>query len=126
MSRKVYRGDMFFANLNPVTGSEQGGTRPVLIIQNNWGNCYSPAVIVAAISGRTARKSKQPTHCRIGISVGLKKDSLVLLEQIRTIDKRRLQKYIGRLGKADMKKVEYCLAISLGLNRAIRDEGGRC
>ena len=115
MSDKICRGDMFFADLNPVTGSEQGGVRPVLIIQNNRGNRYSPTVIVAAMSGKVAEKAKLPTHCMVRAYAGLKEESLVLLEQIRTIDKQRLQKYIGRLNRRDMEKVNRCLAISLAL-----------
>ena len=115
MSDKICRGDMFFANLSPVKGSEQGGIRPVLIIQNNMGNRYSPTVIVAAMSGKVAEKAKLPTHYMVRAYAGLKEESLVLLEQLRTIDKRRLQKYIGRLNQGDMEEVNRCLAISLAL-----------
>lgn len=116
MLRKIYRGEMYFADLSPVVGSEQGGYRPVLIIQNNIGNLQSPTVIVAAISGRTRTKADLPTHHKVRAYAGLKEESLVLLEQIRTLDKRRLQKYIGQLNRSDMKKIDHCLAVSLELN----------
>lgn len=113
--RKVQRGDIYHANLDPVIGSEQGGFRPVLIIQNNRGNRYSSTVIVAAMSKKIAEKADLPTHCKVKEYAGLKVESLVLLEQIRTIDKQRLINYIGRLGKKDMKQVDRCLAVSLAL-----------
>lgn len=115
MSRKVYRGDMYYADLSPITGSEQGGIRPVLIIQNNIGNRYSPTVIVAAMSGKTTEKANLPTHYKVRAYAGLKEESLILLEQIRTIDKQRLGDYIGQLGQKDMEQVDRCLAISLDL-----------
>lgn len=114
--RHISRGDIFHADLNPVVGSEQGGVRPVLIIQNNTGNYYSPTVIVAAMSGKTESKSDLPTHFKVGAYAGLKEESLVLLEQIRTIDKRRLSDYIGRLEQQDMEQVDRCLAVSLSLD----------
>lgn len=113
--RQIRRGDIYHANLNPVIGSEQGGFRPVLIIQNKRGNRYSPTVIVAAMSKKTAEKADLPTHCKVKEYAGLKEESLVLLEQIRTIDKRRLIDYVGRLGKKDMEQVDRCLAVSLAL-----------
>ncbi len=121
MLRKIYQGEMYFADLNPVIGSEQGGYRPVLIIQNNTGNLYSPTVIVAAISGKTNVKPDLPTHHKVRAYAGLKEESLVLLEQIRTLDKRRLQEYIGQLNHADMERVNHCLAVSLdlGIGRAL-------
>ncbi len=88
--RRIQRGDIYQADLNPVVGSEQGGVRPVLVIQNNTGNYYSPTVIVAAMSGRTEGKADLPTHYKVGVCAGLEAESLVLLEQIRTIDKKRL------------------------------------
>lgn len=115
MSRKITRGDMYYADLNPIIGSEQGGVRPVLVIQNNAGNYYSPTIIVAAISGKVVKKTDLPTHYKVRMHENLTEESLVLLEQIRTIDKQRLQNYIGQLGSADMKQVDRCLAISLGL-----------
>ena len=115
MSRKISRGDMYYADLNSVIGSEQGGVRPVLIIQNNAGNRYSPTVIVAAMSGKVAEKTDLPTHYKVRVYAGLQEESLVLLEQIRTIDKKRLKNYIGKLDKADMAQVDRCLAVSLDL-----------
>ena len=117
MPKRIYRGDMYYADLNPVIGSEQGGVRPVLIIQNNTGNQYSPTVIVAAISGKVFAKANLPTHHLVQAYAGLSEESLILLEQIRTIDKQRLQQYIGHLNEKDMNQVDECLRISLGLNR---------
>ena len=111
----VKRGDIFFADLSPVVGSEQGGVRPVLIIQNDVGNKHSPTVIVAAITTKTAGKRKPPTHYEIGAEHGLKAPSLVLLEQIRTIDKHRLENRIGRLSPKQIKELNHALAVSVGL-----------
>ncbi|MBP8614184.1 MAG: type II toxin-antitoxin system PemK/MazF family toxin [Firmicutes bacterium] len=109
------RGDIYFADLNPVLGSEQGGFRPVLIVQNDIGNKYSPTVIVSAISSQI-QKAKLPTHVELPASVSnLEKDSVILLEQIRTIDKRRLKKWVARLDKDIMDRVDESLSISLGL-----------
>ena len=112
----VKRGDMFYADLSPVVGSEQGGIRPVLIIQNDTGNKYSPTVIAAAITSQTT-KTKLPTHIEIGSEeVGLKSDSVVLVEQIRTIDKSRLKEKIGHIDNTDlMNKVNSAIGISFGL-----------
>ncbi|MDD2401073.1 MAG: type II toxin-antitoxin system PemK/MazF family toxin [Clostridia bacterium] len=111
----VNRGDIFYAELNPVVGSEQGGTRPVLIIQNDIGNQYSPTTIVAAITGQLA-KAKLPTHIELSKEIcGLERDSVILLEQIRTIDKRRLKEKVSSLGDELMIKVKKALEISLGL-----------
>ena len=118
MTRKVYRGELYFADLNPVVGSEQGGHRPVLIIQNNIGNLYSPTVIVAALSGQISTKADLPTHYIVKKCAGLNEESMILLEQIRTIDKKRLQNYIGGLSEKDMEQVDRCLAISLDLKAA--------
>lgn len=115
MSRIINRGDIYFANLNPVIGSEQGGVRPVLIIQNNMGNRYSPTVIVAAMSAKIVEKADLPTHYKVRAYAGLSEESLVLLEQIRTLDKRRLRDYIGQLEQDDMKQIDRCLAASLAL-----------
>lgn len=125
MSVKIYRGEMYYANLNLVVGSEQGGYRPVLIIQNNTGNLHSPTVIVAAMSGKISEKPDLPTHHKVKSYAGLKEESLVLLEQIRTIDKKRLQDYIGRLNQADMEQVDRCLALSLELYAASGGTGKR-
>ena len=112
----VKRGDIFYADLSPVVGSEQGGTRPVLIVQNDTGNRHSPTVIAAAITSQTG-KARLPTHINIaGGSVGLSKDSVILLEQIRTIDKRRLREHMGRLDDQHMLLVDDAIAISFGLN----------
>ena len=115
MDDSVKRGDIFYADLSPVVGSEQGGTRPVLIVQNDTGNRHSPTVIAAAITSQTG-KARLPTHINIaGGSVGLSKDSVILLEQIRTIDKRRLRENMGRLNDVNMSKVNDAIAISFGL-----------
>ena len=110
-----HRGDIYLADLNPFVGSEQGGTRPVIILQNNAGNFFAPTVIVAPITSRAQKKGTQPTHCRIEGETGLNGASVVLLEQIKTIDKRRIRKYLGRLSDAQMCKVDNCLGVSLGL-----------
>jgi len=113
----VLRGDVYYANLNPVIGSEQGGVRPVLILQNDIGNKYSPTTIVAAITSRI-KKAKLPTHVELDSSYfSLEKDSVILLEQVRTIDKRRLKEKIAHLNEDTMKKIDQALEISLGLVR---------
>ena len=112
----VKRGDIFYADLSPVVGSEQGGLRPVLIVQNDVGNKYSPTVIAAAITSKMG-KSHLPTHIDIHASnVGLAKDSVVLLEQIRTIDKQRLKEKMGHLDETTMNDVNTAIAVSFGLN----------
>jgi len=111
----IRRGDIFYADLSPVIGSEQGGIRPVLIVQNDIGNKYSPTVIAAAITSQI-NKAKLPTHTKISASeYGLIKDSVILLEQIRTIDKKRLKEKIGHLDDELMEKVNEALSISFGL-----------
>ena len=111
----VRRGDIFYADLSPVVGSEQGGLRPVLIVQNDVGNKYSPTVIAAAITSRMS-KAHLPTHIDIYADrVGLQKDSVVLLEQIRTIDKRRLKEKMGHLDDSVMSAVDAAISISFGL-----------
>ena len=107
----IRRGQIYYADLSPVVGSEQGGLRPVIIIQNNVGNSHSPTVIAAAITSRQT-KHKLPTH--INFSEVLSKDSVVLLEQIRTLDKRRLKERIGELPPATMRRVNRAILISLG------------
>ena len=115
MDTTVKRGDIFYADLSPVVGSEQGGTRPVLIVQNDTGNKHSPTVIAAAITSQT-NKAKLPTHIELsGRSVGLTKDSVVLLEQIRTIDKRRLREHMGHVDENMMNQVDNAIAVSFGL-----------
>lgn len=115
MNTDINRGEVFYADLSPVVGCEQGGTRPVVIVQNDVGNRHSPTVIAAAITSKQD-KSTLPTHIAIkGDSCGLAKDSVVLLEQIRTIDKRRLKEKTGRLAEDDLKKINKALNISFGL-----------
>ena len=111
----VKRGDIFYADLSPVVGSEQGGVRPVLIVQNDTGNKHSPTVIAAAITSQTG-KARLPTHISLAAhSYGLPKDSIVLLEQIRTLDKRRLREHMGREDEQVMRRVDNALAVSFGL-----------
>ena len=124
---EVHRGEVFYADLSPVVGSEQGGIRPVLIVQNEIGNRHSPTVIAAAITSRLD-KARLPTHINIrAADTGLAKDSVVLLEQIRVLDKSRLGEYIGHLEAGRMKDVEYAMAVSLGLfdDSGIEEEFGR-
>ena len=111
----VKRGDIFYADLSPVVGSEQGGMRPVLIVQNDTGNKQSPTVIAAAITSQTG-KARLPTHIELNAqSVGLSRDSVILLEQIRTIDKSRLRERMGKLDDTTMTKVDNAIAVSFGL-----------
>ena len=120
MDVTVRRGDIYYADLSPVVGSEQGGVRPVLIVQNDIGNKFSPTVIAAAITSQK-EKSKLPTHIELDSSqCGLSKDSIVLLEQIRTLDKRRLKERMGRLGDDAMNQVDSALSVSFGLDRGNR------
>lgn len=115
LNSEIRRGDLYYADLSPVVGSEQGGVRPVLIIQNNIGNKYSPTVIVAAITSQI-NKAKLPTHIEIAANeYGLNKDSVILLEQIRTIDKKRLREKIGCLDKSMMLKIDNSIAQGLHL-----------
>lgn len=111
----VKRGDIYYADLSPVIGSEQGGIRPVLIIQNDVGNKFSPTVIAAAITSQI-NKAKMPTHIELSASkYGLYKDSVILLEQIRTIDKKRLREKVAHLDKKLMKTVDEALSVSFGI-----------
>ena len=121
MERKIKRGDIYYANLNPVIGSEQGGTRPVLIISNDIGNKHSPTVIVAPITSRVHTKAKLPTHTLIKDFEDLDKNSIILFEQIRTIDKQRLRKYVGMLSTVIMARADKALAISISL-REVNNE----
>ena len=109
----ILRGDIYYADLNPTVGSEQGGVRPLVILQNNVGNRYSPTVIAAAITA--SPKKPLPTHVTIDHACEQLKESFVLLEQIRTIDRSRLREYVGRLDEQEMKKIDEALAISVGL-----------
>ena len=121
----VKRGDIYYADLSPVIGSEQGGLRPVLIVQNDIGNRYSPTVIAAAITSRMS-KAKLPTHIDIFAGeVGLSKDSVILLEQIRTLDKRRLKEKMGHLDDEVMNHVNTAIAISFGLGTPEEDLAAR-
>ena len=125
MNTVVKRGDIYYADLSPVVGSEQGGLRPVLIIQNDIGNRYSPTVIAAAITSRMS-KTHLPTHIDIyADKVGLAKDSVILLEQVRTLDKRRLKEKMGHLDPAMMDQVNTAIAISFGLGDARQDAAAR-
>ncbi len=132
---EVHRGEVFYADLSPVVGSEQGGVRPVLIVQNEIGNRHSPTVIAAAITSRLD-KTRLPTHINIrAADTGLAKDSVVLLEQIRTLDKHRLRERAGQITPEDQKRVDQALDVSLGLGsygkrwektRRAAQQKGRC
>lgn len=114
----IKRGDIYYADLSPVVGSEQGGIRPVLIVQNDVGNKYSPTVIAAAITSQKYKNSL-PTHIRVNADgCGLAKDSIVLLEQVRTLDKRRLKERMGNLDDFDMDRIDKALSVSFGLGGA--------
>ena len=111
----IKRGDIYYADLSPVVGSEQGGMRPVLIVQNDIGNKYSPTVIAAAITSQRF-KTQLPTHIQVDAQdCGLSKDSIVLLEQVRTLDKQRLKERMGNLGERDMTRVKRALSVILGI-----------
>lgn len=111
----VKKGDLYFADLSPVVGSEQGGVRPVLVVQNDVGNKYSPTIIVAAVTSQTS-KAKLPTHVELAATQGgLSKNSVVLLEQLRTIDKQRLKERIGALSDSQLPDVDAALGVSLGI-----------
>lgn len=115
-TKHIQRGDIYYAALTPVIGSEQNGVRPVLVIQNDIGNRYSPTVIVAAITGRS-RKKHLPTHVRLdGAACGLFRNSIVLLEQIRTLDKSRLREYMGNVGADKLEQIDRALRISIGVS----------
>lgn len=113
--KEIRRGDIFYADLNPVVGSEQGGFRPVLVIQNNTGNEHSPTVIVAAVTSKP--KTKLPTYVSLKNRKGLERDSVVLLEQIRTLDKKRLENYVGRIDRYQMIKIDEALRASTGVKK---------
>ena len=115
MQNPVKRGDIYYADLSPVVGSEQGGMRPVLIVQNDTGNVHSPTVIAAAITSQTG-KARLPTHIELSArSYGLSRDSVILLEQIRTLDKSRLRERMGQLDAPTMDRVNNAIAVSFGL-----------
>ena len=113
----IKRGELYYADLSPVVGSEQGGVRPVLIVQNDTGNKYSPTIIAAAVTSKIG-KARLPTHIELPHAFGLAKDSVILLEQIRTLDKRRLLSRIGALPPATMSRVDRAILISLGFEDA--------
>ncbi|MBR1891374.1 MAG: type II toxin-antitoxin system PemK/MazF family toxin [Clostridia bacterium] len=112
----IKRGELYYADLSPVVGSEQGGVRPVLVVQNDVGNRYSPTVIAAAVTSKLD-KARLPTHIELPAEFGLNKNSIILLEQIRTLDKRRLKERIGLLTPTLMRKVDRALYISLGFEQ---------
>ena len=114
-TRNYRRGDIYYADLGKNTGSEQSGCRPVLVIQNNVGNRFGPTLIVAPITSRVWKKAEQPTHYRLENMACLNEFSMVLLEQITTIDKSRIKKYMGSLDETQMRKVDACIGVSLGL-----------
>lgn len=115
-ANSIHRGEIYYADLSPVVGSEQGGVRPVLIVQNDVGNKHSPTVIAAAITSQRD-KAKLPTHIEVnGAGCGLSKDSVVLLEQIRTLDKKRLKERMGQLDNTAMTQINNALSISFGLH----------
>ncbi len=113
----VKRGELYYADLSPVVGSEQGGIRPVLVVQNDTGNKFSPTIIAAAVTSKI-HKAKLPTHIELPQAYGLQKDSVILLEQIRTIDKKRLKSRIGELPPATMSRVNKAILISLGFEES--------
>ena len=125
MSRTYLRGEIYYADLDPVVGSEQMGTRPVLILQNNVGNHFARTVIVAPITSRIHTKSKIPTHSYIGMIGSMKYPSVVMLEQLRTLDKRRLRERAGRIPEDDMRRVDEALGVSMGLeSQNTHQDGG--
>lgn len=119
MNHTYLRGDMYYADLGKGIGSEQEGYRPVIIIQNNVGNKHSPTVIIASITSKKDAKAKLPTHYLLGVEDGLELPSLVLLEQLRTIDKRRLSSFIGHLSEKHIQGINHALAVSVGLIESI-------
>ena len=117
--RRIFRGDIYYAKLDPVIGSEQGGKRPVLIISNNRGNIYSPTVIIVPISSKISTRTPLPTHVVLGEVLGLDKNSVVLCEQIRAIDKKRLIHYFGVMPTVLMVKADKALIVSIALGRNV-------
>lgn len=115
MAKSYYRGELYYADLGKGIGSEQEGYRPVVIIQNNMGNKYSPTVIVAPVTTNHDTKAKLPTHCYVGAECGLDTSSVILLEQLRTIDKKRFVHYVGRLNRTNLRQLNQALAISIDL-----------
>lgn len=113
---KYLRGDIYYADMEPHIGSEQGGTRPVVVLQNDVGNRYAPTLIVATVTSRTEKKKYQPTHVLIAHNTAFEKPSVVQLEQIFTIDKSRVQRFLGRLTQDEMQEIEKGVVSSLDLN----------
>lgn len=116
MERKIYKGDLYYAQLDGTIGSEQSGRRPVVIVQNDIGNKYSPTVIIVPLTKRIEWKSRQPTHYYLKPFGNIKYDSMILTEQIRVIDKRRLREYLGRLSLMQIKELDKNILIALGIN----------
>ena len=119
MNREIRRGDLYYAELDPIVGSEQAGFRPVLVVSNDIGNRYSPVIVIVPITSRRMGRKRLPTHVEVRIPELLKNDSTALTEQIRTIDKLRLKEYIGSLPDCLMTAVDQALAISIGIGRQI-------
>ena len=119
MEKKIRRGDLYYAELDPIVGSEQAGFRPVLVVSNNIGNRYSPVIVIVPITSRRMGRKRLPTHVEVRMPELLKNDSTALTEQIRTVDKLRLKEYIGSLPDCLMKEVDQALAISIGIGRQI-------
>ena len=116
------RGDIYLADLSPFCGSEQGGIRPVIVIQNNTGNKHAPTLVVATVTARTRKKTKQPTHYLIQNNPAFRRPSMVLLEQIRTIDKQRIARYLGKVTRKEMAGINSALLVSLELNTDLVSE----
>ena len=119
MNKEIRRGDLYYAELDPIVGSEQAGFRPVLVVSNDIGNRYSPVIVIVPITSRRMGRKRLPTHVEVRIPELLKNDSTALTEQIRTIDKLRLKEYIGSLPDCLMREVDQALAISIGIGRQI-------
>lgn len=109
-------GDIYYADMEPRIGSEQGGKRPVVVLQNNIGNCHSPTLIVATVTTRTEKKKNQPTHVLVDSNPAFEEPSMILLEQIFTIDKSRIERFMGYASKAEMLRIDMALLVSLALN----------
>lgn len=117
-NREFHRGDIYYAELNPYVGSEQGGVRPVVVLQNDMGNTFSQTIIVAPATKRIYKKPSQPTHVVLADVEGLAEVSLFMLEQVRTIDKRRVRYYVGKMTEGQMERIDAALRVSLGLDDA--------
>ena len=122
MKKRIVRGAIFYADLDPIIGSEQKGFRPVLIVQNDIGNKYSPTTMIAPISTKLYKEKEQPTHVRVEQLKKIRPNSIVLLEQVRTIDKSRLKGYVCKIDDKQMQKIETALLISLGISKEYKDK----